>query len=106
MEASRLLEDDGSCGFGDVGVGIGEKVTIVSGKSSANVEIPDVETCSGIVRIIKSVLLPCLLLTSEEPVASPAVAPHHSSGATSSLLPQNSSSPYEDVSTEQKQLLL
>ena len=58
---ATLLGLDSSCGVGNVSVEVGEEVTIVGGETVANIEIPDVETCSGIVHIVDSVLLPCPL---------------------------------------------
>ena len=66
-EFTTALGDDSSCGVGTVGVEVDEEVTIVGGESSANIEIPDVETCSGIVHIIDAVLLPCPVATDVSP---------------------------------------
>ena len=64
---ATLLGLDSSCGVGNVSVEVGEEVTIVGGETVAGIEIPDVETCSGIVHIIDSVLLPCPLDAEEPP---------------------------------------
>ena len=66
-EFTTVLGDDSSCGIGNVNVEVDEEVTIVGGESSANIEIPDVETCSGIVHIIDAVLLPCPVATDVSP---------------------------------------
>lgn len=64
---TTLLEDSSDCEVSNVSVGVGEEVTIIGGESSANIQIPNVETCFGIVHIIDSVLLPCPLATADGP---------------------------------------
>lgn len=115
---TTLLGNDSSCGIADVSVAVGEEVTIVGGQSSASIEIPDVDTCSGIMHIINFVLVPCLgpvgplamspspmlmepalaplespVPTSEGPVPSPAMGPLPSPGPAPAPIDQIPLSP-------------
>lgn len=54
-----LLGDSSPCGVGHVDVEAGKNLQIIGGQTTAQAVVVDIRTCSAIVHVIDTVLLPC-----------------------------------------------